>query len=140
EIIGEPIGAERAEDSFSFLAPATGGEPGARPPVIHHSANGMFAIRSGRWKLVAGNGSGGREAPRGTPFGEPFQLFDLDRDPGETNDLIDVHPAIAAELAATLEQLRAAGGSRDLIRELTSVTDLELVSHRGPAEPVRSAR
>jgi arylsulfatase A-like enzyme len=112
EIIGEPLGAGRAEDSFSFLGAATGGEPVARPPVIHHSGDGMFAIRSAHWKLVAGNGSGGREPPRGTPFGEPFQLFDLDRDPGETNDLIDVHPEIAAELAATLQQLRDAGDSR----------------------------
>jgi arylsulfatase A-like enzyme len=108
EVIGEPLGVGRAEDSFSFLAAATGGEPGARPPVIHHSADGMFAIRRGRWKLVAGNGSGGREPPRGTPFGEPFQLFDLDRDPGEADDLIEIHPEIAVDLTADLDRIRDA--------------------------------
>ena len=48
-----------------------------RAPVVHHSAGGMFAIRDGKWKLVLGNGSGGREQPRGKPFDKPYQLFNL---------------------------------------------------------------
>ena len=53
------------EDSFSFLSVLHGKDDRFdRAPVIHHSVAGMFAIREGRWKLVAGNGSGGR-APAG---------------------------------------------------------------------------
>ena len=32
---------------------------------------------------MAGNGSGGREAPKGKPFGKPYRLFDLSSDLGE---------------------------------------------------------
>jgi arylsulfatase A-like enzyme len=96
-----------AEDSYSLLALLTGGdwtEP--RPPVIHHSANGMFALRTGKWKMVFGDGSGGREKPAGKPFRKPYSLFDLEKDPGETTNLIETHPEVAARLTAQLETLR----------------------------------
>jgi len=52
-----------AEDSFSMLSLLCGEPPvSARPPVVHHSAQGIFAVRDGKWKLVLGNGSGGRES------------------------------------------------------------------------------
>ena len=63
EIVGAELEADSAEDSFSLLS-ALRGEEGTRDaPVIHHSYAGMFAIRDGGWKLVLGNGSGGREQP-----------------------------------------------------------------------------
>jgi arylsulfatase A-like enzyme len=99
----EVVGSERpasAQDSHSLL-PLMLGEPnGQRPPVIHHSANGMFAIRDGKWKLVLGNGSGGRESPRGRPFDRPYQLFDLTQDPAETQNCIADHPEVARRLEA----------------------------------------
>jgi arylsulfatase A len=50
-----------AQDSFSFLPLMLGKESEfKRAPVIHHSGGAMFAIRDGDWKLVLGNGSGGR--------------------------------------------------------------------------------
>jgi arylsulfatase A len=76
-------------------------------PVIHHSAAGMFAIRSGPWKLVAGNGSGGRERPRGTPFERPYHLFNLSDDISEKSNLIEEQEKIAAELEAKLEAIRS---------------------------------
>ena len=76
------------------------------------SVAGMFALRKGRWKLVAGNGSGGRQQPKGKPFGEPFQLFDLERDLGEQRDVAAEHPERVAEMTAELEAIRAAGRSR----------------------------
>ena len=62
DIVGADLPEQGAEDSFSLL-PLLRGKSWGRPraPVIHHSSGGMFAIRDGRWKLVAGNGSGGRE-------------------------------------------------------------------------------
>ena len=99
----ELVGAERptsAQDSHSLL-PLLRGQPDAqRPPVIHHSANGMFAIRDGRWKLVLGNGSGGREPPLGRPFTRPYQLFDLSQDPTESHNRITDHPEVARRLEA----------------------------------------
>lgn len=112
-LAGRPLADDAAEDSFD-LTPLFAGEELATPraPVIHHSGSGMFAIRSGRWKLIAGNGSGGREQPKGQPFGRPFQLYDLESDPAETTDVLAAHPEIAAELEAALEALRNDGRSR----------------------------
>ena len=112
EVVGVPLGDGRAEDSFSFASLLRGEKPLPRAPVIHHSAAGMFAIRSGRWKLVAGNGSGGRQQPRGKPFGEPFQLFDLNADLEESKNVAADFPEVVADLTAQLQRLRDAGGSR----------------------------
>jgi arylsulfatase A len=112
ELTGATMTRDMGEDSFSFLALARGKKPGVgRPPVIHHSANGMFAIRIGRWKLVAGNGSGGRAKPRGKPFGTPFQLFDISADIAEAKNVIGEHPGVARRLAEALTRIRVSGRS-----------------------------
>lgn len=112
ELTGGDLAADMGEDSFSFLATLQGKTGNTRAPVIHHSANGTFAIRDGRWKLVAGNGSGGRQQPRGKPFARPWQLFDLDSDPAEAHDVIAGHPEVAQRLERQLQRLREAGRSR----------------------------
>ena len=102
-----------AEDSFSWLPLFKGGDwSRPRAPVINHSASGIFALRSGKWKLIAGNGSGGRQAPKGRPFQKPFMLFDLQADLGEKNDLAEAKPELVVELTAKLEAIRSKGRSR----------------------------
>jgi arylsulfatase A-like enzyme len=112
EVLGVPLDATTGEDSFSLLPLLRGeGWTTPRPPVVHHSAAGMFAIRKGQWKLVLGNGSGGREAPRGKPFAKPFQLFDLSEDIGERRDRAAQEPELVDRLTAVLEELRSGGRS-----------------------------
>jgi len=113
EIAGAKLPDDAAEDSFSWLPLFRGGDwAKPRAPVINHSAAGMFALRSGKWKLVAGNGSGGREAPKGKPFQKPFMLFDLQADVGEQNDLAKAKPKLVERLTAQLEAIRGNGRSR----------------------------
>jgi len=113
DLLEQPLAADAAEDSFSFLDLArTGNNSDPRPSVVHHSVAGMFAIRKGRWKLVAGNGSGGRQKPKGKPFGKPYQLYDLEADLAEAHDVATQHPDIVARLTAELEAIRKAGRSR----------------------------
>jgi len=112
EISGAELPDDAAQDSFSLLPLLLGEGTVARAPVIHHSGAGMFAIRDGRWKLVAGNGSGGREKPKGKPFGRPYKLFDMTNDTSERHDVIDSHPDIVSRLEAELEKIRASGRSR----------------------------
>ena len=114
DVVGTPLPTDAAEDSFSLLPLLRGADDRfERAPVIHHSVSGMFAIRDGKWKLVAGNGSGGREEPKGEPFGRPYRLYDLEADPSETDDLVDEYPDVASALEDDLERLRASGGSRE---------------------------
>lgn len=113
DLVNADLPDEAAPDSFSLLPLLRGGTWSTpRAPVIHHSAAGMFAIRDGRWKLVLGNGSGGRETPRGSPFERPYALFDLSADPAEKYDLIDRHPQVARDLEQRCLEIRDAGRSR----------------------------
>ena len=113
EIAGVEPAENEAEDSFS-LRPLLAGQDWTIPraPIIHHSSGGMFAIRDGKWKLVAGNGSGGRQAPKGKPFARPFHLYDLSADLAESNNLIDKQAAVADRLEHELDQIRQNGRSR----------------------------
>lgn len=106
-ILQAEIPSNQADDSYSMLPmlrdPSTGS---TRPPVVHHSINGTFAIREGKWKLVLSNGSGGREKPTGKPFEKPYKLFDMSADVSEKNDVIAEYPEVAAKLEAALEGIR----------------------------------
>lgn len=103
-----------AEDSASLLAMLEGKDVKRGAPVINHSANGLFAIRDGAWKLVAGNGSGGRQSPKGKPFKKPFQLYNLQNDLAEAKDLASQYPDIVERLAVQLNGIIEAGRSVNL--------------------------
>ena len=107
DAIGQAVPEGAAPDSFSMLRDFEGGKrETTREPVINHSASGMFAIRDGKWKLVLGNGSGGREKPRGKPFQRPYQLYDLANDPSEKNNIISAHTALARQLEQKCLEIR----------------------------------
>jgi len=97
-----------AEDSYSFFPILTGEKQHVkRPPVIHHSGGkGMFAIRKGNWKMIFGNGSGARTKPVGVPFGKPYQLYDLNVDLAESNNLIGRNSEVARQLENDLKALK----------------------------------
>ena len=111
DIVGAPLPDPAAEDSFSLL-PLLEGKSFDRAPVIHHSVNGTFAIRDGKWKLIASSGSGGREKPSGEPFDGPYQLYDLSEDIGEQVNRVDQVPDVAQRLSAEIDRIRNAGRSR----------------------------
>lgn len=111
KIVGRELKSDVAEDSFSLLPLLKENGSFDRAPVVHHSVAGMFAIRDGNWKLIAGNGSGGREAPKGKPFDKPYMLFDLSRDLAEQHDVAADHPEIVARLTNELESIIKRGRS-----------------------------
>ena len=107
EITNFNIPEKAAEDSFSFLPDLKGKKRSTkRPPVIHHSANGTFALRDEKWKLIFGNGSGGRGLPKSKPFSKPYQLYDMKADPSETKNLAEQHPEVVQRLTEELEKVR----------------------------------
>lgn len=113
ELTGQPLPDDAAEDSYSML-PLLAGKQAEyeRGAVVMHSINGTFAIRQGKWKLIASSGSGGREKPAGEPFDGGYQLYDMEADPAETDNLFEREPEIAAELKTLLMQYREEGRSR----------------------------
>ncbi|MCA9131949.1 MAG: arylsulfatase [Planctomycetales bacterium] len=112
DLLGVELGNEQAEDSVS-LWPLLLGEAESRGvPVVHHSVQGMFAIRQDRWKLVCGTGSGGRQKPQGKPFEQPYQLYDVQHDATESQDVAAEHPEVVADLTAVLQDIRDEGETR----------------------------
>jgi arylsulfatase A len=113
EIVGAKPGAAAAEDSVSTLPVLLGtATKPLREAVMHHSINGSFAIRQGKWKLALCPGSGGWTKPAppvgGKKNGEQaikdwVQLYDLEADPAETKNLASSHPERVADMT-TLAQ------------------------------------
>lgn len=107
DIAGAKLPDNAGEDSVSNL-PLWLEKPGAAPvreATVHHSIDGSFAIRQGRWKLELCPGSGGWSWPRpgkeceGLP---PVQLYDLTADVGERRNVQDRHPAEVRRLTELL--------------------------------------
>lgn len=102
--------SSRSKDSYSFDQILTGkATTNHRPPVIHHSSRGMFAIRSGDWKLIAGLGSGGFTEPVTIPVEEGMpegQLYNLGSDVQETENRYLEERPLADSLMRVLDQIK----------------------------------
>ena len=97
-----------AVDSESFLPVLLGESGQARESVVHHSISGKFSIRDGSWKLMFAPGSGGWAAPKDAQArkeGLPeWQLYRLDRDLGETENLVEKHPEQVEKMRELLKE------------------------------------
>lgn len=76
-------------------------EPGAESPhevFFYYARGNMAAVRKGKWKLhfIEGSAFGGDLEPNP-------QLYDLESDIGEQNNVYDKHPDIVKELEAAAE-------------------------------------
>ncbi len=111
-VAGVPMSPDSGEDSFDLVPVLTGKGAFARPYTIHHSAQGMFAIREGAWKLIEGQGSGGFTRVRVEPGEPPGQLYHLADDPAETRNLFAEKPDVLARLTGLLKKCRESGRSR----------------------------
>lgn len=108
EIVDYNFADNEGEDSYSFL-PILEGEVLSAPlreATIHHSINGSFAIRKDNWKLIMCAGSGGWSYPKpNDPDIDSLpkvQLYDLSKDPTETNNLEARNPNKVEELKRLL--------------------------------------
>jgi arylsulfatase A len=113
EIVEAGLPPDGAEDSLSFFAALTGQEQPAgsvRTSVIHHSNFGEFAYREGPWKLVLRMSGPTLERSRGKPT--VAELYNLDSDIAEKNDLTDRHPEIVSRMMERLSELVERGASR----------------------------
>lgn len=114
ELTGIELSSDEGEDSFSFLPLLLDTKDKfSRAPVINHSSSGMFAIRSGDYKLILGNGSGGRQVPRGKVGAKPYMLFNLGQDISESNNIIDSNQEMAQEMENILQRIIDSGNSKN---------------------------
>jgi len=110
ELLGKELPANAGEDSESIL-PLFSAAPASftREGIIHHSVSGHFAYRQGKWKLLLAKGSGGWSTPTEKmmskkPKAIKGQLYDLEKDPGEKNNLYKKYPEVVETLMGQLKE------------------------------------
>ncbi len=108
DLLGVRLPDDAGEDSFSMLPALMGADIGPiREATVHHSIQGNFSIRQGKWKLDLCPGSGGwsypkpGQEPEGSP---PVQLYDLSVDVGETNNVQHKYPEVVKRLTDLLQK------------------------------------
>jgi len=109
-IIGYELPINAGEDSYNIL-PAILHENNKpiREDLVHHSCFGDFAIRKGKWKLIMINKSGGFSDWADNNKGDfgittPGQLYNIEDDIEEQNNLYEEHPEIVEELTLLLSE------------------------------------
>jgi len=111
EITGSALPEGAGEDSISMLPALLNrkrDEP-LREFTVHHSINGVFALRKGPWKFIDSPGSGGwssngKGAPR--PDAPPVQLYNLESDISEQDNRWETESDLLSELSDLLESCK----------------------------------
>ena len=116
-IVGEELPEGAGPDSYNVLQALQGEalpDP-ERPIVFTSGGTGALAIRMGKWKLIEGQGNRGygesrakKPVPAPKPGDPPAQLYNLEEDLGEANNLYNEHPEIVQRLKKALEDIQSA--------------------------------
>lgn len=96
------------------------GSPSPRDEIVYNIEPFRGAIRKGDWKLIW----------RAT-LPSSVQLFNLDRDPGESANLAGEHPEVVAKLQARIEAL-----AREAAKPLFLIDQFDVVMTNMQGEPV----
>lgn len=132
-LVHEPVPEKGGPDSLNQLPAWLGQTATGRKTLVEESE--VLAIRDGNWKLIDRSQRPGAHPPPPPPPltpkqieqikaieqrhlpgavdypTAPLELYDLASDPGETNNVANLHPDIVQNLRAQLAALRAAGHS-----------------------------
>lgn len=111
-LVGQPLAAEDAPDSFDVLPALLGRTTQGREHLVEQA--GSLSLRIGNAKLIAPGRGAAFLAQTRTETGQaPLgQLFDLATDPGETNNLVSSQPERAKEMQERLRRISDADRSR----------------------------
>lgn len=116
-LVGDTLTDNAGEDSYNML-PLFLGESLDKPfreATVHHSINGSFSLRQGKWKLEMCPGSGGWSDPRPKKAREmnlpPVQLYDLSVDIAEQHNVYSLHPEVVKQMETLLKKYIIEGRS-----------------------------
>lgn len=110
---GVAIPEEAGPDSLDHLATILGDSNESRSHIIEHA--NILAIRQGKWKYIPGGGraSGALHWNGGNrPANAPEELYDLEQDVAERNNIAGQYPEVAKRLGALLTKVQTDGRSR----------------------------
>jgi arylsulfatase A len=93
-VAGQPWPPERVLDGIDPL-PVLRGEQAAPPRALVYNYREAFGLREGAWKIVR------------TRDNQPWELYQLDRDPTESQDVANQYPARVRQLDASFQRWRS---------------------------------
>ena len=128
DMVGHKQDSGEGEDSYSFWPVISGVGKSIRTDVVHHSIDGSFSIREGKWKLIFCAGSGGWSFPS-LPKDEEaisklpeLQLYDMSSNPEESENLVDKEPEVVERLTTKMRKYISDGRSTPGIRQKNETT------------------
>lgn len=98
------LAKNEARDSRNNLDALLGKDKKGSDYIIEEA--GGKALRKGSWKFVPGKAPN-KKANNKKPVAPKHQLYNIDNDIAETNNVIDDHPEVAKEMEAMLKRLVA---------------------------------
>ena len=118
-LTGQSLPSDGYLDSFDVMNAMLGEKDAkGRDHLVQqdNGSNGTYALRSGPWKLHRYGKKSARnvvvEKQLANTKVPQFQLFNLDDDPAEKNNVIDKNPEVAKRLKAQLNDIIDSGRSR----------------------------
>lgn len=139
-VVGYSLDEKDATDSFDMLPVMLGTQEkneSVRPHLLTQSFRGEFQIRKGNWKYLDHKGSGGNGYTKGVlkkyalpekAPDAPGQLYNLEVDPGETNNLYFENEPKRKELQELLKELKTSGRSAPKIRKPIGMENIKSIS------------
>jgi arylsulfatase A-like enzyme len=112
-LTGQLLGTNDAPDSVNVL-PALFNKSNANRDYIIEQGNRVLGLRSGNWKYI-GPGKGpaiDRSVNIELGIAPAPQLYDVVKDPGETNNVAWENPEVVDKLSKLLNQARTSGHAR----------------------------
>ncbi len=130
DIVGIDLAENEGEDSFSMLPILLNSdEKFEREATVHHSINGSFAIRKGNYKLIFCSDSGGWSYPKpgvdDSAELPKFQLYDIEKDPSEKDNLYEQLPEKVKELSALMASYIEEGRSTPGVKQSNTPFSLD---------------
>ena len=132
KLVGANIPSDRAIDGVDISSLMFEENPGASPrrEFAYYDENTIEAIRDTRWKLHVRKGGG-----------EIAELYNLESDIGETNNLFDEYPNVVAALESKIDSFRAELGDEATgiagsnVRPAGKVDNPDTLTHYDPEYP-----
>jgi arylsulfatase A-like enzyme len=111
-LTGQSLAKDDAPDSFNNLDLLLGKSKNDRPWLVEHS--GRLTMLKGEWKYIEPGPGAKLQVNTSTETGNDTipQLYNLQNDLGERNNLADKNPLIVKEFSDFLKKIRADGRTR----------------------------
>jgi len=105
KLVGVKLEADQGIDSRDMLSAFLGKDEKGLPYMVEEA--GMLALRQGPWKYIEARGRKGKKGKKGRkPSPAVGQLYNLDSDIGEKNNIISQQPERAKLMKDQLDKIR----------------------------------